>query len=195
MSQNSEQFYNRFSFFYPMVDWFLQPQKERLFHEINLLPKGNLLEIGIGNGSHLAKYKNHQITGIDTSKGMLNIAEKRKKPGTKLLLMTGECLDFKNAQFDYVVLSHVLAVVDDPDKVLEECSRVLKPNGKLFILNHFTPNNALKYVDFTFNYFSKFLYFKSSFHLSQFSKLNEFELEKEINFVFSYFKLIVYRKS
>lgn len=177
-----------------MVDWFLQPQKERLFHEINLLPKGNLLEIGIGNGSHLAKYQNHQITGIDTSKGMLNIAEKRKKQGTKLLLMSGESLDFENAQFDYVVLSHVLAVVDDPDKVLEECSLVLKPNGKLFILNHFTPNNALKYVDYMFNYFSKFLYFKSSFHLSQFSKLNEFELEKDINFVFSYIKLIVYRK-
>lgn len=177
-----------------MVDWFLQPQKERLFNEINLQPKGNFLEIGIGNGSHLAKYQNHHITGIDTSKGMLNLAEKRKKTGTKLLLMSGESLDFENAQFDYVVLSHVLAVVDDPDKVLEECSRVLKPNGKLFILNHFTPNNALKYIDYMFNYFSKFLYFKSSFHLSQFSKLNEFELEKEINFVFSYFKLIVYRK-
>ena len=194
MNQFYNQFYNRFSFLYPIVDWFLQPQKKRFFKEINAQPSGKLLEIGIGNGSHLPKYQKHLITGIDTSQGMLNIAEKRKNPETKLHVMNGEKLNFQNSQFDYVVLSHVLAVTDDPNKVLEECFRVLKPNGKLYILNHFTPNNALKYIDFMFSYFSRFLHFKSKFYLNQFIKLNEFELEKEISFVFSYFKLVVYRK-
>ena len=58
--------------------------------------------------------------------------------------MDGENLQFPDCYFDYVVLSHVITVVDDPEKLLEETYRVLKPNGKIFILNHFTPKNSVK---------------------------------------------------
>jgi phosphatidylethanolamine/phosphatidyl-N-methylethanolamine N-methyltransferase len=189
-------FYNRFVFFYPLVDFFLKPQKQALFNEINHLPEGNLLEIGVGNGAHLPLYRKHRITGIDTSSGMLKMASSRIcNTDVQLLQMNGEALRFGDGQFDYVVLSHVLAVVDRPEQLLEEVCRVLKPNGCLFILNHFTPNNWLKHVDQAFGILSKSLHFQSVFYLRALTTLCRFTLVKEVRFgSASYFKLLIYQK-
>jgi len=73
--------------------------------------------------------------------------------------MNGESLSFNAHSFDYIILSHIISVVDNPEKLLEETYRVLKPDGKIFILNHFTPNNWLKYVDRSFNSVSKYFHF------------------------------------
>lgn len=194
MSKKTEQFYNKFSLFYPLIDVFLKPQKRKLFEEINSLPVGQLLEIGVGNGSHLPHYKTHEITGIDTSTGMLKKAERQQKEHIQLLHMNGENLLFPNHSFDYVVLSHTLAVVDNPEKVLQEAHRVLKPNGRIFILNHFTPSNYLKYIDKLFQHVSMFFHFKSLFYIENFATIEQFEPLKEIDFVFSYFKLLIYGK-
>src|SRR5690349_9476198 len=114
MSRQTRSFYNRFAVFYPLVDLFLRPQKARLLQEINRVQEGSLLDVGVGNGAHLPQYKRHHITGIDTSVGMLRIASKRNCSRVLLLQMNGEALSFGDGQFDYVVLSHVMAVVDNP---------------------------------------------------------------------------------
>lgn len=195
MSQQTHIFYNRFSFFYPCIDLFLKGQKKALFREINTLPFGQLLEIGVGNGKHLQFYKNHQITGIDTSLAMLQTAEKCKNENITLLQMNGENLLFSDASFDYVVLSHVIAVVGNPDKMLEETYRVLKPGGKIFILNHFTPDNGLKHFDSAFQRVGKLFHFKSLFYTSSLKALHQFTLLKELNLGrLSYFKLLIYTK-
>jgi phosphatidylethanolamine/phosphatidyl-N-methylethanolamine N-methyltransferase len=195
VSAKTQSFYNKFSFFYPLVDVFLRPQKRALFREINTLPQGNLLEIGVGNGAHLQLYKAHKVTGIDTSANMLAIAAKRKASNVELLQMNGESLDFADDYFDYVVLSHVIAVVDNPEKLLSEAFRVLKPDGRIFILNHFTPNNWLKFIDRSFNFVSRKLHFKSVFYIDDLSALRRFSLLKEISFgSLSYFKLLIYQK-
>ena len=112
MNNQTDNFYNRISFLYPLVDIFLKPQKRTLFREINDLPFGQLLEIGVGNGSHLRLYRTHEVIGIDTSLAMLKIAEKQKMAHIQLLHMNGETLLFKDHSFDYIVLSHVISVVD-----------------------------------------------------------------------------------
>lgn len=195
MSKRTESFYNQFSFFYPLVDVFLRPQKRALFREIDTLPQGNLLEIGVGNGAHLQLYKARNVTGIDTSANMLALAAKRKTGNVQLVQMNGESLAFPDASFDYIVLSHVIAVVDDPEQLLAEAFRVLKPDGRMFILNHFTPNNWLKLVDRSFNLISKKLHFRSLFYINDLSALNMFSLLKEVSFgSFAYFKLLIYQK-
>ncbi|WP_316788747.1 class I SAM-dependent methyltransferase [Pedobacter frigoris] len=196
MSIQTDHFYNNFSFLYPMVDVFLKPQKRRLFEEINTLPYGQLLEIGVGNGKHLPLYSIHKITGIDTSSAMLEIATKQKYPNIELLQMNGEQLLFPDQSFDYVILSHVIAVVDDPERLLQEIHRVLKPYGKIFILNHFTPHNWLKYVDQSFQPLSRIFHFKSLFYIDSISSIKKFRLLKETSFGhFSYFKLLIYGKA
>lgn len=195
MSCDTRSFYNRFAVFYPIIDLFLKPQKVRLFQEINRLPNGNLLDIGVGNGAHLPLYERHHITGIDTSPGMLRIASQRNHSRVRLMQMNGEALLFEDGAFDYVVLSHVIAVVDDPERLVEEVLRVLKPKGRMFLLNHFTPNNWLKYVDLAFRPFSKTLHFQSVFHLHGIKAIIRFKMLQEVRFgPASYFKLLVYEK-
>lgn len=195
-TDRSEKFYDRLTPLYPVIDFFLRSQKLELFNKINHEPQGRILEVGVGNGSHFKYYHKHEIVGIDSSRNMLDRARKHQKDNIELFHMNGESLSFDNEIFDYVVLSHVIAVVDDPEKLLKEVHRVLKPNGKVFILNHFTPANWLKYLDKVSERFSRLFYFKSVFHLSSVRKLDEFKLLKEFNTgLFSYFKILIYEKS
>lgn len=188
-------FYNRFAIFYPLVDIFLKPQKKRFFNEINLLPYGNLLEIGVGNGSHFSFYKNHKITGIEISSAMLHVAKKKSGNSITLFQMDGENLTFEPASFDYVVLSHVIAVAHDPEKLFQQCYKVLKPGGKLLILNHFTPNNWLKYLDKTFNLCARLFQLKSLFYITDIRSVELYEAEKEIALKpLSYFKILIFAK-
>jgi phosphatidylethanolamine/phosphatidyl-N-methylethanolamine N-methyltransferase len=196
VSIQKDNFYNKFSVFYPLVDIFLKPQKSKLFEEINNLPFGHLLEIGVGNGKHFHLYNTHKVIGIDTSSKMLEIARKQKKDDIGLVLMNAEALLFQDQTFDYIVISHVIAVVDNPEKVIEESYRVLKPNGKIYILNHFTPKNWLRHLDNSFQIFSKIFHFKSVFYIESVTTINKFTLLKEICFgKFSYFKLLIYCKA
>jgi len=89
----------------------------------------------------------------------------------------------------------VIAVVNNPDKLLEESYRILKPNGKVYILNHFTPNNWLKHIDMSFQIISKWFHFKSSFQIDSLTSIQKFTLLKTINIdKLSYFKLLIYNK-
>jgi phosphatidylethanolamine/phosphatidyl-N-methylethanolamine N-methyltransferase len=196
MNKHIEEFYNRLAFLYPVIDLFLKAQKQKFFRKINGYPFGRVLEIGVGNGGHLKYYNTHEITGIDTSISMLTRAKKHQRRNIQLSQMNGEALSFPDEAFDYVVLSHVIAVVEDPERLLEEVHRVLKPKGKVFILNHFTPKNWLKYLDLSFERISRLFHFKSVFHITSLRKIEKFTLLSEFNAGwFSYFKILIYEKS
>lgn len=196
MNHQTARFYNLLSPVYPMVDVFLKPQKRRMFSEINALPFGELLEIGVGNGLHLPLYQRHKVVGIDISSKMLEQARKFKTDDIELLEMNGEKLLFPTQSFDYVILSHVVAVVDNPEMLLAESYRVLKPGGKLFILNHFTPANWLRHIDLVFQHPAKKLHFRSVFYSHHLHMLKKFTLRKEIKFgPLAYFKLLIFDKA
>jgi phosphatidylethanolamine/phosphatidyl-N-methylethanolamine N-methyltransferase len=195
MMFSTDVFYNRISFMYPIINSFLKGQREVLIGEVNNCPPGKLLEIGVGNGSHLPLYASHDITGIDISEAMLGNAKRFESSIIRLLVMDGENLSFADSGFDYVVISHVIAVVQNPDKLLEQVHRVLKPGGKLFILNHFTPDNGLKYIDRAFHPLSSVLHFKSLFYIDSINGLKRFSLLKQEELgSFSYFKLLILSK-
>lgn len=189
-------FYNKISFFYPLINLFLSPQKHKLFEEINNYSSGDLLEVGIGTGSHLHLYKKHVITGIDISDKMLKIARNQKNTNIKLLKMNGENLHFQDESFNYVVLSHIITVTPNPEKLLTEAYRILKPDGKIIVLNHFTPKNWLRYFDRAFNPISKFFHFKSLFYTDSLLPLKRLKFIKEIKIgQFDYYKLLIFSKS
>lgn len=189
-------FYNKIRFFYPLINLFLLKQRIALIQEINSYPKGNLLEIGVGDGSHLPLYKGHQLTGIDISVSMLKKAKQRNVANANLLLMDGEALEFPDASYNYIVLSHVLAVAGDPEKLLQEIHRVLIPGGTLFILNHFTPETWLSRIDKAIQPLSRLLHFRSYFKIEKIGGLQSFTLEKKEGFgIHDYFQLLIYSKT
>lgn len=195
MKNRTAAFYNYFSPLYPVVDLVLKRQKKLLFDEVNRMAEGMLLEIGVGNGSHLSQYQKHKVIGIDTSAAMLEVACKNKSANITLLEMSGELLLFDDCTFDYVVLSHVIAVVNDADQLFQEVYRVLKPKGKVLILNHFTPDNWLRHVDSAFEPMAKLLHFKSFFRIKDIPSIKKFIRIKDVDVgMASYFKLFIYQK-
>ncbi len=87
------------------------------------------------------------MIGLDFSEGMLKKAkEKLDKLGNKnVVLKKGdvENLEFKDNTFDYVLTSCVFCSVPNPVKGLKEIRRVLKPNGRLIMLEHVLSKNIV----------------------------------------------------
>ncbi len=109
---------------------------------------GNVLEVGVGTGLSLPDYTdNVAVTGIDFSVHMLKKARKRQSRQAlssvkELLEMDARDLSFPDAHFDMVAAMHILSVVPEPERVMAEIARVLKPGGKVVITNHFARNKG-----------------------------------------------------
>jgi phosphatidylethanolamine/phosphatidyl-N-methylethanolamine N-methyltransferase len=104
---------------------------------------GRVLELGVGTGIALPRYASHvRVVGVDYSQDMLRRAKDRlrEKPLASvegLALMDGARLGFADGAFDTVVAMFLITVVPDPEGVLAEVRRVLKPGGELVLVNHF----------------------------------------------------------
>ena len=116
--------------------------RRRAVQYINGL-QGTVLEVGVGTGLSLPHYKSDlQVTGIDFSTDMLAKAQGRVqqlnlKHVAELRQMDARVLDFSDASFDTIAAMHVLSVVPEPEKVMAEIARVVKPRGRVVITNHF----------------------------------------------------------
>jgi len=101
---------------------------------------GRVLEIGVGTGLSLDRYATHlQVTGIDVSADMLDkarrkVAERKLAHVVRISEMDARTLAFPDGHFDTVVAMHVISVVPEPEKVMEEMARVCKPGGFLAAL-------------------------------------------------------------
>lgn len=88
------------------------------------------------------------VTGVDLSEGMLKVMEEkvaRKGLGSKVSaeLGDGEDLHFSDASFDRVTIAFGIRNFEDKAKGLREALRVLKPGGRLVILELSRPENAV----------------------------------------------------
>ena len=108
------------------------------------IPRGaRVLEVGAGTGTSFPAYPRHcEVIGIDLAPDMLAYAQgKIRKNGwshLKLMEMNALDLEFPDDSFDYVMAFHVVTVVPDPIRMIQEAKRVCKPGGKIVIVNHFT---------------------------------------------------------
>lgn len=101
---------------------------------------GRTLELAIGTGLNLPFYLPAvQLTGIDLSPAMLAIAERRANTlGLAANLRQGnaQALDFPDEYFDTVVATLLLSTIPDDRQTAAEAWRVLRPGGRLLILDH-----------------------------------------------------------
>jgi ubiquinone/menaquinone biosynthesis C-methylase UbiE len=101
---------------------------------------GDVLEVAVGTGLNLDTYPpDVRLTGLDLSEQMLDIARTRAAElGRNVELRQGnaQSLPFGDATFDTVVCTFGLCAIPDMDAALDEMTRVLKPAGRLILVDH-----------------------------------------------------------
>ncbi|MUL85621.1 MULTISPECIES: class I SAM-dependent methyltransferase [unclassified Mycolicibacterium] len=101
---------------------------------------GTVLEVAVGTGLNLGFYPDHiRLTGIDWSKPMLDLAQQRAAElGLTPTLQQADAhhLPFDDASFDTVVCTFGLCAIPDHTQALTEMTRVLRPGGKLILVDH-----------------------------------------------------------
>ncbi|MCM1966322.1 methyltransferase domain-containing protein [Streptomyces sp. G1] len=101
---------------------------------------GEVLEVAIGTGLNLPLYPpGVRLTGIEWSPQMLALARRRADElGLVADLREGDAqaLPFPDASFDSVVCTLGLCAIPDEQRAIAEMSRVLKPGGRLLLLDH-----------------------------------------------------------
>jgi ubiquinone/menaquinone biosynthesis C-methylase UbiE len=102
--------------------------------------RGEVLEIAVGTGRNLPFYASGvDLTGIELSPEMLAIGLKRAEElGRDIALRIGDAqqLEFADESFDTVIITFALCTIPDDRSAAGEALRVLRPGGRLVLLEH-----------------------------------------------------------
>ena len=155
------------------------PYHTKLIKEIFsfvLNKKNRIVDIGCGAGGLSRKLAQMvtegAVVGIDISEGYikkLNGAKERDKSGKyKNLVFTlgsAEDIPYPDSYFNHAVCSESFGFWAEPEKGLTEVKRVLKPDGKLYIVNSY--KGARVWVRISVKFFSLFSAYKEKLYSSQ----------------------------
>ncbi|TFV91261.1 class I SAM-dependent methyltransferase [Blastococcus sp. CT_GayMR16] len=102
-------------------------------------PPARIIDVGCGTGSLavLLARAGHRVSGVDTSGQMLGVARaKAAAAGVRLDLARGDAASppFAPESMDAVLCRHVLWALPDRDAVLASWTRLLRPHGRLVLV-------------------------------------------------------------
>jgi len=89
---------------------------------------GSGVDIGAGTGRFAAPLGIGTV--VEPSGPMARIASER---GLTVCRAAGECLPFRDGQFDFALLVTVVCFVADPALLFRETGRVIKPGGRIIV--------------------------------------------------------------
>ncbi|UYP45237.1 Ubiquinone biosynthesis O-methyltransferase, mitochondrial [Candidatus Lokiarchaeum ossiferum] len=137
------------------IDYFEKASMDKLLRN---LPRGKLLEVGCGTGrwSNFFSSLGFDVTGIDSSLPMLEIARKKKLPFTNFIHTSGESYFLPKPQniklirkkegilsrkkyedeswkFDSLALMFSLEFIENLERVFENCLQFINSNGFIII--------------------------------------------------------------
>jgi len=122
--------------------------RDRLVQEL----RGDVLDIGMGTGEPLRRLQARDVpvtsyTGVDISTAMLAQASKYRDgsrfPITLQQANAESLSSFADHSFDTVTASLVLCTVPDAEAALREMARVVKPDGKIVLIEHVIARNPV----------------------------------------------------
>jgi demethylmenaquinone methyltransferase/2-methoxy-6-polyprenyl-1,4-benzoquinol methylase len=117
-------------------------------------PTDHVLDVACGTGDLtecFARARPAAVTGADFTPPMLDVARlkatRRRRPAGEpeptYVVGDATALDFPDASFDIVSIAFGIRNVGDAAKALSEFRRVLRPGGRLAVLEFATPRNPL----------------------------------------------------
>ncbi len=120
---------------YPFAGYF-----DIRFEIMNIIKKNNvskILDMGIGSGEMVFPLYElgYEITGVDLSQKMIDIA-KTKMPNIKIILSTfDEAIELMTEKFDVIMFNYAIhhMTYDKQIKLLQSCDHLLNKNGLIII--------------------------------------------------------------
>jgi ubiquinone/menaquinone biosynthesis C-methylase UbiE len=106
----------------------------------------SMLDLGTGTGRLLELFAPlyNRAVGIDASADMLAVAranlDRAEIAGAQVRLGDIQHLPFQRNSFDLVTIHQVLHFLNDPERAIAEAARVLRPGGRLLIVD-FAPHD------------------------------------------------------
>jgi ubiquinone/menaquinone biosynthesis C-methylase UbiE len=141
--------YDRIALFYDRMEGLVERAafrhwRDKLWSQVR---GERVLEVGVGTGKNLPYYlQEMQVTAVDLSERMLARARQRARElgiDVDLQVMDAQRLMFPDATFDTAVATFVFCSVPDPVLGLRELARVVKPDGRIFLLEHTRVNKPV----------------------------------------------------
>jgi ubiquinone/menaquinone biosynthesis C-methylase UbiE len=148
--------YDRLAGLYDAVDWFTGNTTHRLRKRgLRNLPSpgSRLLEIGFGSGRlHLELAERYEMAGLDRAPGMARLTKRRlaaRGRESNLCIGSAYALPWPDGHFDAVLSTFAFSAFPDADQALDEMVRVIKPGGRVIIVDAGEASDG--------NFFARFL--------------------------------------
>ena len=114
----------------------------------SLTPGAAVLDLACGTGdlTQALALKGFAVTGLDISAEMMEVGKVKcrdLRPQPQFILGSAEQIPFPDASFDAVTIAFGLRNFDHRPQCLAEIRRVLKPGGRLAVLEFAVPKNPL----------------------------------------------------
>lgn len=113
-----------------------QAVRARAYGQVGLAQAERVLEVGSGTGvltRELHRWTEAQVVGLDLSRPALSFT-RGHDPATRLVQGDGRALPFADDAFDAAIAHYLLLWVRQPERLLQEMVRILRPGGALMCL-------------------------------------------------------------
>jgi len=117
-----------------------------LVSRMDASPEERILDVACGTGAVARELRRRfgcSVVAVDQSSDMLAVARAHGGEGIEFVEARAEELPFAEASFDGLTFTYLLRYVDDPAATLRELARVVRPGGRVAMLEFYVPPNPL----------------------------------------------------